>query len=327
MRTRKPLLFLLSALFLSTPLSAQVYDVYVIPAVANAQGGFGTRWASEIHVFNPQPHHLNIEFIFVPSGGGTARSEVFRAESNQTLFAENILRDVFVLEGTGSLTISVPLADNPHADSVVERAFVAGSRVYNTTSNGTYGQRINGEFDPLMDDGLTAIADGITHGAGTQFRTNVGAVNLGRYNVQMRVQAFDADGNAVGGAMPFELPPMGHMQDILPVQLEHGTLEFSMIDRDPAGESTVFPYASVVDNRTGDAVYISPRLLALPTGLYCPNDSVTGTSIERRLAASASTAVSTTRGLTSADLDALRATAIRTGLVRVENGRMLSRDR
>lgn len=319
---KKSLQFLLSLVFLSTPLGAQIYDAYVIPAVANGDGARGTRWASEVHVFNPQPHHLNISFIFVPSGGTQAIEKVFKAEPNMTLYAENILGEVFGVEGTGALTISAFLQDNTHASQPIQRSFVAGSRVYNNASSGTYGQRINGEFDPLMDDGLTAIADGITNGTGTGFRANVGAVNLGRWSVRMLIHVYDADGDQVGNAIPFELPPMGHLQDALPVAIEHGVLEFSMVDADPEGASTVFPYVSVVDNLSGDAVYISPRLLATPTGLYCPTETGSAEILRGDGRISARSVDRASRTISAEDVEHLREWAVRLGHFETEGGRL-----
>ena len=52
------------------------------------------------------------------------------------------------------------------------------------------------------------------------------------------------------------------MQDRLPVEVDHGSVEF-IVD-DPRLSAVVFPYASVVDNRTGDSVYVNPILLASP---------------------------------------------------------------
>ena len=58
-------------LFLALPLAAQVNDTYVIPAVANSQGGFGTRWMTQLSIFNPQfDYPLQVSVTWLPSGGG-----------------------------------------------------------------------------------------------------------------------------------------------------------------------------------------------------------------------------------------------------------------
>lgn len=272
MRTKLLLLSVLAVSLFSVPASAQISDVYIIPAAANAPGAAGTRWATEIHIFNPQPHRLDVSIVFIPAGGSQAREEIIRIEANETAYSENILQDLFdVREGTGALSIATFPEDNTHlpAADILARSFVAGARVYNNAATGTYGQRIPGSLIALMEDDLTAIADGVrnTSGTTTGFRTNIGGVNLGRFNVRMYVQAYAPDGAAVGDPIEFMLPPFGHAQDRLPVMVDHGSLEFWMDDADPERESLVFPYMSVVDNRSGDAVYVTPSLLAFPSEL------------------------------------------------------------
>lgn len=253
----------------ATPLAAQISDTYIIPVAGNTAGDRGTTWATEIHIFNPQQHELNISIVFIPTGGDQAIEAIVEAGPNQTLFAENLLRDLFELAGTGALSVAAFPEDNPHLpqDDILAHSFVVGSRVYNTGTSGTFGQRVPGTLIALMEDGLSAIADGVRNSDSAGFRTNVGAVNLGRFNVRMFVQVYAPDGQSVGNRIEFMLPPAGHAQDRLPVAVDHGSAEFWIDDADPAMEALVFPYMSVVDNRSGDAVYVTPALLAFPSEL------------------------------------------------------------
>jgi hypothetical protein len=84
--------------------------------------------------------------------------------------------------------------------------------------------------------------------------------------VTMRVTVYDYDGNRILREAPFNIPPMAHLQSLLPVQVDRGAVEF-FID-DPSGDAVVFPYTSTIDQLSGDATYQTPVLLASAGSLY-----------------------------------------------------------
>jgi hypothetical protein len=88
----------------------------------------------------------------------------------------------------------------------------------------------------------------------------VGAVNLGRTSVVVRVTVYDYDGKTVLKNAPFTVPPMGHVQDRLPVEVDRGSVEF-FVD-DATLDAVVFPYVSTIDQLSGDPRYQTPVLLA-----------------------------------------------------------------
>lgn len=251
---------------------AQVNDTYVIPAAADAAGANATRWATEFHLFNPQQHALKVRLVYLPTGGTQGRRVDFTIAANGTAFAENVVRDVFEMTGTGALLIATFPEDNPTVpNSVLARSFVVNSKTFNNASSGTFGQPIPGTWVGLFDftnDPISAVASGVTNSAsGTSgFRANIGAVNLGRFTARLKVSVYDSAGNTISSLIPFVLPPQGHFQDRLPVNVEHGSVEF-FVD-DPNNDAVVFPYVSVVDNRSGDPTYIQPVLLASAGSLY-----------------------------------------------------------
>ncbi|MDX1582573.1 MAG: hypothetical protein R3338_03150, partial [Thermoanaerobaculia bacterium] len=159
-------------------------------------------------------------------------------------------------------------------DSVVARSFLARSRTFNTGgSGGTYGQGIPSTWIGLLDDGISSIAEGVRNfgTAGLSgFRTNVGAVNLGDESVTLLIVVYDGDGFVLDDTfdhpLEFIVHPYAHEQQRLPVSGQNLTLEFFLDD--PSAGAVAFPYVSVVDNRSGDATYIEPKLLALGDVLY-----------------------------------------------------------
>jgi hypothetical protein len=287
---------------------AQVSDTYVIPAAIDGAGLNNSRWATDFHLFNPQATTLRVTLSYLPTGGAVGSTVKFNVPPNSTAYAENILEDVFDLSGGGSLLVATFAADNPTIpDRMIDRAFVVTTRTYNTSAVGTFGQSIPGGFYGLQDvesDGITGIASGIqnTSTGPTGYRTNVGAVNLGRYSLKLYVNVYDEEGDTVGQQLAFDLPPQAHFQQRLPIAVEHGSIEF-FVD-DPSEEGVVFPYASVIDNRTNDPVYVAPVLLATPARLAQKTAKAVDATPRRITNSEAKRLVSTTGLAASASRDA-----------------------
>ncbi|HUP47072.1 MAG TPA: hypothetical protein VM779_16320, partial [Thermoanaerobaculia bacterium] len=155
---------------------------------------------------------------------------------------------------------------------------------------GTYGQTIAGIWTGLQDyqtDGISAIAHGVRNVRNLGWRTNVGAVNLGRTSVTLYVTVFDSGGRKRLDNAPFTILPFSHMQDGLPVEVDRGTIEFFLDD--PSGDAVVFPYAATIDELSGDPTYHSPTLLASPALIYSKKamlePTAIGKKIDRELAA------------------------------------------
>lgn len=260
----------LAVVSLASTVVAQVNDTYVIPAAANAAGAFGTRWMTQFSLFNPQSDDLRVSVVFLPTGGAQGIEALIDVPANSVAHSDNILGELFEVGGTGSLLVATFPEDNPGIpDEVIARAFLVTSNTFNNSSAGTFGQTIPGTWTGLQDfasDEVSAVAHGIRHIAREGWRTNVGAVNLGRSSVKMRVNIYDYDGNTVLRDVPFTIPPLGHVQDPLPVELDRGSLEF-FID-DPTQDAVVFPYTSTIDQLSGDPTYQTPTLLASAKYLY-----------------------------------------------------------
>jgi hypothetical protein len=254
--------------FVSVPLAAQLNDTYVIPAAANVPGAFGTSWMTRFSVFNPQTYTLRVAVVYMPTGGGTGMDATFDVPANAVAHSDNILKDLFDLNtASGALLVAAFPEDNPSVEnSVIARAFLVTTDTFNDARSGTFGQTIPGVWAGLENDGITAIAHGVRNLAKDGWRANVGAVNLGRQNAHLLVSVYDIDGHTILNKASFNVPPLGHMQDGLPVQVDRGSVEFFLDD--PSGTAVVFPYVSVIDQFSGDPTYYSPTLLATPKTLF-----------------------------------------------------------
>jgi len=256
----------------SLPALAQVNDTYIIAAAANQDGGFGTRWRTQFSLFNPQAYELAISVTFVPTGGKQGLEELVRVPANSLAYSDNILKDLFDLNSAGgALLVAAFQDDNPTVkDEPIARSFLVTSNTYNNAHSGTFGTTIPGVWTGMLDDGISAVAHNVRNDARAGWRTNIGAVNLGRCNVTLRVSVYDADGHIILNQAPFGIPPLAHFQDSLPVQTEAGTVEFFLDDPCRNSEddyAVVFPYASTIDVLSGDPSYQTPLLLATPKSL------------------------------------------------------------
>jgi len=311
MNTSRYIFIALLFVVVSLPLAAQINDTYVIPASANQAGGFGTRWLTQFSVFNPQlDYPLTVSVTFLPTGGGTGIEKTFTVPANGTVLSDNILDDLFhITNGSGALLVATFAEDNPKApNDVISRSFLVTTNTYNNVKSGTYGQTIPGVWAGLQDfnhDGISAIAHGVRNVAHLGWRTNVGGVNLGRSNVTLRLNVYDASGATILKGATLDLPPLGHRQAGLPVEVDGGSVEF-FVD-DPANTAVVFPYSSTIDALSGDPTYQGPTLLASAKVLFkmgSPQPQSLGRKIDSDFA----------RGI--------RATATRMGEATVVNNRV-----
>ncbi len=263
------ILFSLLLLFLALPLAAQVNDTYVIPVVANSQGGFGTRWMTQLSIFNPQVHYsLKVSVSYLPTGGGNGLEALITVPANSVAFTDNALQEIFNRTGSGAFVIATFPEDNPGVpNDTVSRSFLVNSNTFTKQSDGgTMGQTIPGIWTGLQDDGITAIAHGLRQLSAFGWRTNFGAVNLGSTAVNLHINVFDRNGGTLVNDRVYSIPPQAHMQWGLPVEVDQGTIEFSIDD--PTKKAVVFPYTSTLDRYTNDPMYQSPPLLASAKVLF-----------------------------------------------------------
>ena len=258
----------------AVPLAAQVNDTYVIPAAANTAGLYGTRWMTSLSVFNPQPDYpLTVSVTYLPSAEktpGKALEVTFIVPANGTALSDNILDDLYGVSGTGALLVATFPEDNKTVpNNKLARAFLVTSSTYNNSSTGTYSQTIPGVWAGLQNfatDGISAIAHGVRNIDRLGWRSNIGAVNLGRSNVTLNVWIRDRDGRTIIKNAPLNLPPLSHRQVSMPAEVDGGSIEF-MVD-DPGKDAVVFPYVSTIDRLSGDPTYQTPVLLASASVLF-----------------------------------------------------------
>lgn len=252
-------LALLSMLLVSPALLASDYsDLYLIPAAGHVSGVNGSSWMSDVAIQNPQSTALSVQLVLIGSGEGMPDNITALGSVTVPANGTRILRDVMngMPQSTGAILIG---ADRPFALS--SRTYIADA------SGGTQGQSVTPMLD-FVDNSLTpadlssatAYVAGLT--SNSHYRTNLGFVagNGGSSGMTVEISLRDADGTTLGTKM-FTVPGSAFEH----VQISSTTITSKSFDQASAtfrivsGSGTLAPYASVVDNMSNGAFFISSQ--------------------------------------------------------------------
>lgn len=240
--------------------------VKVFDAVSSSMGEIGAVWRTAVQLVNPNAHEVDATLTLVPgSDPSKAVSKTVHLGANAAVTWDDVFAGMFgdivpELSAIGSLrvTASSPLA--------------GWARIYNTTPAGTYGQYV-----PLRDASPSRIATGVSPAwlgkiavplverlavmtplaADAARRTNVGLTEVAGKPVIVQLNVYDRTGaliatkdlyvTALGSILAQRLLDELQLTGLTGVRIEVQRV---------AGEGVVHAYASVVENATGDAVFI-----------------------------------------------------------------------
>ncbi len=223
-----------------------------IPASANAEGVNQTRWRTdlEIKALGDAPASLTIELLESRQDNSDPRDHRrHRRRGREPPFGEPRLETEFGFTGTAALRLVA-----------TEGGIIATSRTYNDDPAGTYGQTVPAVAD---DDGLafgtnaTLIQLSRSPDPSTGFRTNIGLVNLVDSRTLMEVDLYRSDGSHLG-TLTQNLKAFEHRQlnDVFYLAGADDVTDGYAVARTTSEDGRFIAYASVVDNGSGDAVFI-----------------------------------------------------------------------
>lgn len=244
----------------------------VLPGMAHQDGALGTRWRSDLVLHYPGPGGSEVRLEWLPYGQANENPRFARVwlNSGETKVIHDVVASLFQAEGNGAVRV-VWLG---------EEKGLARGRTYNEASSGSFGQSVeafgwedgvgrcyvpeNESDDPnnvpasWQDEEemwLVGLADS---GSDTEgFRTNVGLQNLWRNEAEVEVVWMGAQGQELGRKQ-VHLRAFEGVQWFRPLrELGLGPLEgVTAVVRVLTGDTRVAAYASIVDNRTGDGVFV-----------------------------------------------------------------------
>ncbi len=222
-----------------------------IPAVASSYGVGGTYWKTDVMILNPYDEKVCYDLIFVPKGEDGTSSPVCEnrcLNGKKAIFYEDLLKNTCGISDNSSGNLRISL----------DKLLVITSRTYNDTGNGTYGQFIPAQLgeNSIRSRALRQGNSGFIIGLNENynFRTNIGFTEVEGIKTNIKITAYNSSGfelgNKVMDIMPFSWK-QGNWNDLGFPDVDNGYAKIEVLSG-----GGVISYGSVIDNLTGDAIYI-----------------------------------------------------------------------
>jgi hypothetical protein len=225
-------------------------ELYV-PAAAHTSGAAGTVWRTDLEIMakGGVPAALTIELLEERADNSAPVAATFDLEPGESIRLVDVIDDVFGFSGSGALRMTA-----------TDGAILATSRTYNNDPDGTYGQYIPAlAADSAAESGFDYVLMQLSSTAA--YRTNVGFVNTTDEEEALEVELHAASGERLGTIqltlVPYEMRQVSNIFGQVTGQ-EVGA-GYAIV-RTPTDGGRFFAYASVVDNLSGDAVFIPAQL-------------------------------------------------------------------
>lgn len=232
------------------PSLAVTDEPLLLPSAAHVDGLNRSVWRTDLEVCNTGPTQATFTIELLPGGrdNTVAVGGTFTLVPGGCRRYPDLVGELFATSGSGALRVT------PRAGVVA-----ASARTYCLTTEGTFGQSIPGtpaSAGVVSEGGWRLVQLSQSAMAGEGFRTNVGFLNLEPVPLRVEAKAWFADGQA-SGLKILDLPPFGFLQDNhFLVEVGASAPLASVTVRPLTPGARVLAYASVVDNRSGDAIYI-----------------------------------------------------------------------
>jgi subtilisin-like proprotein convertase family protein len=215
-----------------------------IAAVAHAQGALGTSWQTDVRLFNTSSREANVTAIFTRAGEegwGHFAAVNLAIAPKQVVALDDVVATTMQTIGVGQLEF---LGDTD--------ALIITSRTYTRAGGGTLAGTY-GQFIPAVATTDATTLDSVPHILSSpDFRTNLGFAEVNGSEGSVRVTLFDAASGAILSQQDFPIVPFGQMQ--FPAT---GAALMTAELRVVSGEARIIAYSSVIDNRSGDPIYVS----------------------------------------------------------------------
>jgi len=217
---------------------------YMIPGSAHVSGANQTAWRSDAVLHNPGALDASVALFLLETGkdNSTAKGKVVAVPKGAAYALDDIVMQTFGASTSGAILVA---SDQP---------LMVTSRTYNDVAAGTYGQFIPGIG---LDDaiGPNESVRLIQLGKNEHVRTNIGFANASSDPLHVTVELHRADGSLLASP-ELTVPPWGFFQK---TRIITNTVDdaYAIVSSDSPG-ARYFTYASVVDNDSGDPIFIQP---------------------------------------------------------------------
>jgi hypothetical protein len=230
--------------------------VFTIPVMGSATGQNNTSFRSDLSITNSSAFSVPVTIDFFEAGGAaktgpTGSVQLTLAAGEQRTVAD-IVKTLFNRDpGTGAIRVTA------------SRPISVVGRIFNDTPNGTFGQFIRGAEDAeRRSSGVLPALKNTPSIPNTGFRTNIGWFNPNTTDLNVTFTARALDGMVLDTATVL-IPALTQSQlalnqlfDGLDFSIDTYVTFTSVNTASPPVATPLFVYASVIDNITGDAIFI-----------------------------------------------------------------------
>ena len=232
----------------------------LVSVTTQTNGAGGTYWRTELTVLNAGEQGASVTLVFLPTAGGSVITRNLFLSPKQSVTYGNTLLDLFgVPNGAGAVAIEATSASANAQLRISSRTYTEGAR-------GTYGQAV----PDVASLDKTLYITGMQSNA--SYRTNVGLVNRADTDTGATLTLYNSSGstvstaNVVIPARNFQQAPLssffpevaGRSYDVLSMRIVASAAE------------AISAYASVIDNRTQDPVYVQAMPASATGSLTIP---------------------------------------------------------
>lgn len=232
-------------------------DDVIVTQAAHVIGANDDFFRTNLHVTNLEAFPVTVTVTLVPLvlTGTPPEARVYTLAAGQTLERPDVLRTEF---GLGN-----PSAAGLRIRPSVPARLAVSTRTAVEKFGGTFGYFIPGASagDALAAGGGTATAIQLEHApasTGRGFRSNVGFAEIAGGVATVRVTLRSGDTGGILGARSYTIGPhrlfQASVAEILGADASADNVYAQFLVE--SGLGRVLPYATVVDNKSGDAIYV-----------------------------------------------------------------------
>ncbi|HLJ75741.1 MAG TPA: PKD domain-containing protein, partial [Thermoanaerobaculia bacterium] len=221
----------------------------LVSASAQTSGANGSAWRTELTLFNSGNEAATGQYVFVPGDGGTSVTMPLYIAPKQSITFQNALQDIFgMAAGAGAIAIDASSAASTPSLKVESRTYTGA------LTGGTYGQAVPGVSPANLQP--TLYLTGIE--SDTSYRTNIGLVNRTGTPASTQLTLYDSNGSIVSAANVAVAPNNFQQSPLTSYFPSIAGVPYTALSMrvDASIANAVSVYASVVDNKTQDPVYV-----------------------------------------------------------------------
>ncbi len=238
------------------PVRADTGPIWV-PAAAHAEGLNDTVWRTDLELANAgaSPVTVTVELMRADQDNRSPASHDVTVPAGHGVRIVDALADMFSYSGSGALRIRS-----------AGGAIGVSSRTYNQLAGSTYGQYIAGFPEGWgIWEGRSARMVQLAYSPDRSrgYRTNIGLASMADVEMGVDVRLFRGDGTFLGTRHVQLAPYAWHQETDVFAGLGLGEIRdaYAMVAT-TTSNARALVYASVVDNRSGDPIF----MLASPDG-------------------------------------------------------------